>query len=71
MKALVLPDGIFLTLSTFAQDLILSSSAKLKLALFRQNPATPTRESLIWAMQTVQTATIAIKIIGRTILGYG
>ena len=65
---LVLPHDIFLTLSTFAQDLILSSSAKLKLALFQQNPATLTRESLIWAMQTVQTATIAIKIIGKTII---
>ena len=71
MKALVLPHDIFLTLSTISQDLILSSSAKLRLALFLQNPATPNRESLIWAMQTVQTATIAFKIIGRTMIGYG
>ena len=72
VKALVQPHDIFLTLSTTVQALILPSSAyQLRLASFLRNPATPTHESLIWAMQTVQTATMAIKLIGRTKLGYG
>ena len=44
---------------------------KLSLALFLQNLATPIRESLILAMQTVRTVTMAINIIGRMKLGFG